>query len=162
MSPNLIIHNKWCLKAGIDELVATIVNRFIDYGSHYGVYDKKDKIYFNENERIIERQLKYFYRMDQEKKFSNENLYVKAYYLHHLLDFFMETRINVLNIELVLKKFLEEKVVSAFTDEKGDLIKFQKELNEIFQLLRNNKQELYIDLKGKYLTNNEMENKKVT
>ncbi|GAH12862.1 unnamed protein product, partial [marine sediment metagenome] len=109
----------------------------------------------------IDRQLKYFYLMDKEKKYSNENLYIKAYYLHHLLDYFMETRVDILNIELVFKKFLEEKVISAITDAEGNLINFQKELNEIFQLLRENKEELYDDLKGKYLRNREMENKKV-
>ena len=161
MSPNLIIHNIWCQKAGIDNLISTVVNRFIDYGSHYSVYEKKDGKFYDENESNIDRQLKYFYLMDKEKKYSNENLYIKAYYLHHLLDYFMETRVDILNIELVFKKFLEEKVISAITDAEGNLINFQKELNEIFQLLRENKEELYDDLKGKYLRNREMENKKV-
>jgi len=143
------VHSNWCKIAGIDDLIASVVNRFIDYGSHYSVYEKKDETFYDENESSIDRQLKYFYLMDKEKKYSNENLYIKAYYLHHLLDYFMETRVDILNIELVFKMFLEEKVVSAITDDKGNLINFQKEIDEIFQLLRNNKQELYDDLKSK-------------
>ena len=147
MSPNLMIHTKWALRAGIDELVATIVNRFIDYGAHYGLYDKKNMSLFDENERIIERQLKYFYLMDKEKKFSNDNLYVKAYYLHHLLDYFMETRIDKKNVDLLFKKFLEDKVIIEFSH-KNEIFNFSKEIEEIFQLLRENIQELYDDLEG--------------
>lgn len=147
MSPNLLVHVKWCLKAGIDNLVATVVNRFIDYGSHYSVYDKKDISFYDENEKIIERQLKYFYLMDQEKKFSSENLYIKAYYLHHLLDYFMETRFDIYDLELIFKKFSEDKIIVEFSDN-NEIINFTKEIEEIFQLLRENKQELYNDLKG--------------
>ena len=143
--PNWTIHKKWSKKAGIDELVADVVNRFIDYGAHYGVYEKKDLLFYDENERVIVRQLKYFYRMDQEKKFSKENLYVKAYYLHHLLDYFTETRIDKKNIDLLFEQFLKEKVVIEFSDG-NELINFRKEIEEIFQLLKENKQELYDDL----------------
>ncbi|MFW9897863.1 MAG: hypothetical protein ACFFDO_01210 [Candidatus Thorarchaeota archaeon] len=114
------------------------------------MYDKEDQYFYNENERIIDRQLKYFYLMDKEKKFSNENLYIKAYYLHHLLDYFTETRIDINNIELVFKKFLEDKVIVELSDS-GKTINFRKEIKEIFQLLRENKQDLYDDLKGLHL-----------
>ena len=145
MTPNWNVHNKWAKRAGIDELVADVVNRFIDYGAHYSVYDKKDLLYYDENERMIERQLKYFYRMDQEKKFSNENIYVKAYYLHHLLDYFTETRFDKKNIDLLFEQFLKEKVIIEFSHN-NEIINFRKEIEEIFQLLKENKQELYDDL----------------
>jgi len=145
MTPNWNVHTKWAKRAGIDELVADVVNRFIDYGARYCIYDKKDLLYYDENERMVERQLKYFYRMDQEKKFSNENIYVKAYYIHHLLDFFTETRIDKKDIDLLFKQFLIEKVIIEFSDN-NEIINFRKEIEEIFQLLKENKQELYDDL----------------
>lgn len=86
-----------------------------------------------------------------EKKYSKEKLYVKAYYLHHLLDYFRETRIDINNIELIFQKFLEEKVVIEISDISGNIINFQNELDELIQLLREYKQELYNDLNGNYL-----------
>ncbi len=86
--------------------------------------------------------------MDIKKKYSNENLYVKCFYLHHLLDFFKETRVNIYDIDLVFEKFLQQKVKTEFSDNIGNLINFNNEINEIFQLLRENKQELLSDLKG--------------
>jgi len=100
---------------------------------------------------VLLRQLKYLYQKDLKKKYDKENLYVKAYYLHHLLDYFRETRFDISNIELVFEKFLEDKVVIEFSDRSGKTINFQNELDELFQLLRENKQELYNDLKGNYL-----------
>ncbi|MFX0186527.1 MAG: hypothetical protein ACFE8A_02200 [Candidatus Hodarchaeota archaeon] len=114
------------------------------------MYDKEILSIYNENERIIDRQLKYFYLMDKEKKYSNENLYIKAYYLHHLLDYFTETRVEINNIELIFDKFLEDKVIVELSDN-GKIINFRKEIKEIFQLLRENKQELYDDFKGLHL-----------
>jgi len=103
------------------------------------------------DDSVLLHQLKYFYQKDLEKKYDKENLYVKAYYLHHLLDYFRETRFDISNIELVFEKFLEDKVVIEFSDRSGKTINFQNELDELFQLLRENKQELYNDLKGNYL-----------
>jgi len=60
----------------------------------------------------------------------------------------LETRINIYDIEQVFQKFLEKKVVIEYIDKKGKIINFQKEIKEIFQLLAENKEELYIDLKG--------------
>jgi hypothetical protein len=116
------------------------------------MYDDVEKELFNDKDDSNSlRQLKYFYQRDKEKKFSNEHLYVRAYYLHHLLDYFKETRYNIHNIELVFKKFLEEKVVIEFSDKQGKNYNFQNELNNIFHFLRENKKELYEDLKGSYL-----------
>ena len=38
---------------------------------------------------------------------------------------------------------------------KGNKIDFQKEMGEIFNLLRDNKNELYEDLRGKYFTDSQ-------
>ena len=123
------------------------MDKNIDYGTEWAFNDKfRDLI--NEDDNVILRQLKFFHYKDLEKRYSKENLYVKAFYLHHLLDFFMETRVNIYNIENVFQKFLEKKVVTEFIDKKGNKINFQKEIKEIFQLLAENKEELYIDLKG--------------
>ena len=121
------------------------MDKNIDYSTEWAFNDKRRDI-FNEDDNIILRQLKFFHYKDLEKQYSKENLYIKAFYLHHLLDFFMETRVNIYNIEQVFQKFLEKKVVIEFIDKKGKKITFQKEINEIFHLLAENKEELYIDL----------------
>ncbi|MHA1526254.1 MAG: hypothetical protein ACTSQD_04425, partial [Promethearchaeota archaeon] len=63
------------------------MNRFIDYGITWALDNKKSKL-AQDDDPIILRQLKFFHKRDLEKKYSKENLYVKACYLHHLLDFF--------------------------------------------------------------------------
>ena len=123
------------------------MDKNIDYGTEWAFNDKYRDI-FNEDENIILRQLKFFHYKDLEKQYSKENLYIKAFYLHHLLDFFMETRLNIYDIGQVFQKFLEKKVVIEYKDKKGKTINFQKEINEIFHLLAENKEELYKDLKG--------------
>jgi len=123
------------------------VDKNLDYGTEWA-FNIKFRGLFNEDDNIILRQLKFFHYKDLEKRYSKENLYIKAFYLHHLLDFFMETRINIYDIEQVFQKFLEKKVVIEFIDKKGKINNFQKEINEIFHLLAENKEELYIDLKG--------------
>lgn len=128
-----------------------MVNRFIDYGANFSVYDENDITYNQIDDSVLLRQLKYLYQKDLKKKYDKENLYVKTYYLHHLLDYFRETRFDINNIELVFEKFLEDKVVNEFSDRSGKIINFQNELDKLFQLLRENKQELYNDLKGNYL-----------
>jgi len=67
--------------------------------------------------------------------------------LHHLLDFFKETHVNIHDINLVFEKFLQNKVIIEIKDSTGNNINFQEELNEIFDLLRKNKGELFTDLK---------------
>jgi hypothetical protein len=107
--------------------------------------------------------LKFFHKKDLEKKYNKENLYVKACYMHHLLDFFRETYVDISDMELVFKKFLESKAIVEYIDKENNLINFQKEVDEIFQVLRDNKYEFYDDLKGMYLLNaenNDLENKK--
>ena len=114
---------------------------------------------FDIEDNNILRQLKFFYKMDKEKEFSKEILYVKAYYLHHLLDYFRETRYDIKDLDLIFKNFLENKVISEFNDKEGNLIDFSKLIEEIFQLLRKNSKELYNDLKGDYLLGSEKDEK---
>ena len=140
------------------------MNRFIDYGLDWALAldDKRSKL-AEIDDPIILRQLKFFHERDLEKKYSKENLYVKACYMHHLLDFFRETRVDINDMELVFNKFLESKVIIEYIDNDDNNINFQKEVDEIFHLLRENKYEFYEDLKGMYLLNsenNDSENKK--
>jgi hypothetical protein len=76
--------------------------------------------------------------------------------LHHLLDFFKETHVNINDIDLVFEKFLQNKVIIEISDTEGKTINFQKDLNEIFNLLKDNKNELYEDIKGKNPSNLEI------
>lgn len=80
--------------------------------------------------------------------------------MHHLLDFFKETHVDIYNIELVFTKFLQNKVIYKFINDKGEEINFKEDINELFQILRENKQHLYNDLKGSYLLNLEKTNNK--
>jgi len=123
-----------------------LVNRAVDYGFNWAFY-KQDEIAFEaNNDNIIFRQLRYFYEKDKNKKG-----YIKALYLHHLLDFFKETHVNIYDLNLVFEKFLQNKVILEISDVEGKKINFQEDLQEVFKLLKDNKKELYEDLKGEYL-----------
>lgn len=122
------------------------MNRAVDYGFNWAFY-KQDEIAFEaNNDNIIFRQLRYFYEKDKNKKG-----YIKALYLHHLLDFFKETHVNIYDLNLVFEKFLQNKVILEISDVEGKKINFQEDLQEVFKLLKDNKKELYEDLKGEYL-----------
>ena len=137
--------------AGIDELIANVVDRNIDYGTTWA-FDPHNNDDSNDDESAIVKQLKFFHQKDLEKKYSDKNLYVKAFYLHHLLDYFRETRFDIYDIDLVFDKFLKEKVKTQLVNNEGKEINFQNEIYQIFDLLKKNKRELYSDLRGKYLT----------
>ena len=124
------------------------MNRVIDYGFILKFNEDDIKIIEQNEDRIIQQQLKYFY--EKEKKTAG---YIKALYLHHLLDFFKETHVNIQDIDLVNEKFLQDKVIVEISDVGGKKINFQKHVDEIFKLIMENKEELYEDLKGEYLTN---------
>jgi len=120
-----------------------MVNRALDYGFSWAFY-KQEKVRFeNNNESIIFQQLKYFYEKDKDKKG-----YIKALFLHHLLDFFKETHVNIYNIDLVFDKFMQNKVIIEITDSDGKIINFQEDLEAIFKLLKENKKEFYEDITG--------------
>ncbi|TFG02580.1 MAG: hypothetical protein EU539_12975 [Promethearchaeota archaeon] len=148
--PNWFIHDKWSSKLGIDPLISSIVNRYIDYGGHFGLCDDQKNHYYDADDPSKLKQLKYFFQKDKEKKFSKENVYVKSYFLHHLLDYFKETRHNTNDIEFIFIKFVEDKVPIEFSDENGKVFNFRKEVDEIFTLIRQNIQELQNDLKERY------------
>ncbi|GAG90411.1 unnamed protein product [marine sediment metagenome] len=100
----------------------------------------------------------FFHQKDLENEKDNKNSYVKAFYLHHLLDYFRETRINIYDIDLVFKNFLLEKIGPEIVNRKGFKISFFNEIQQIFNLLKKNKKELYSDLRGEYLTNLDKKN----
>jgi len=102
--------------------------------------------------------LNFFHQKDLENEKDNKNSYVKAFYLHHLLDYFRETRINIYDIDLVFKNFLLEKIGPEIVNRKGFKISFFNEIQQIFNLLKKNKKELYSDLRGEYLTNLDKKN----
>ena len=143
--PNWVIHSKWTDKAKIDRLIANYVNQNIDYGTEWA-FSEDARNNINEEESNASRQLKFFYKKDLEKQYSNEKLYVKAFYIHHLLDFLKETRLNVRDLDIIFAKFLKEKVQSEIINEKRESITFMKEINEIFTLLKENLDELIEDL----------------
>lgn len=124
------------------------MNRAIDYGFNWAKYHEDDVSTEQNADLIIFQQLKYFHEKEKEKKG-----YIKALYLHHLLDFFKETYINIYDINLVFEKFMQDKVLIEIPDSEGIMINFQNEINELFDLIRENKDEFYDDLKGEYLLN---------
>ena len=141
--PNWFIHNKWAKKAGIKQNIADMVNRALDYGFNWTLYQKDGVEFENNNDNIIFQQLRYFNEKDKKKKG-----YIKALYLHHLLDFFKETYVDIYDLELVFKKFLQDKILVEISDSQGKIVNFKKDLDFVFQILRENKEELYEDLKS--------------
>ena len=144
--PNWEIHNKWTSKAGIDPLIANFVDRNIDYGTEWAF--KENQLLDGElDEPISLRQLKFFYKKDLEKKYDSDLLYVKAYYLHHLLDFLKETRISLNDLDKLFVEFLKKKVFREFINEKQEIITFDKQIQEIREIIEKNKEELMNDLR---------------
>jgi len=133
---------RWAQKAGISKKIAEFVNRTIDYGSNW-VNNETSNTALSE-EGPFYQQLVYFYDKDNDRK-----NYVKACYLHHLLDYFKETNVNVNHIELVFEKFIQKKAVVRILDLNGNKVNFNEVLTEIFQLLRKNKKQLLEDLFGR-------------
>ena len=59
---------------------------------------------------------------------------------------------------MVFENFLLEKIGSGIVNDKGIKISFSNEIQQIFNLLKKNKKELYSDLRGEYLTNLDKKN----
>ena len=144
--PNWYVHNKWTEKAGIDPLIANFVNTNIDYGTEWAFSEDKRESE-DLDEPISLRQLKFFYKKDIEKRYNNDFLYVKAYFLHHLLDFMKETRLNLDDLDEFFQNFVKKKVFLEFIDENKKPISFKEQLKEIRDLVRENRDELLHDLK---------------
>ncbi len=104
------------------------------------MFEDREVEFQKDNESTIFRQLRYFYDRDPKGL-----VYVKAAYAHFLLDFFMETIVDIHDVDRVFDKFLEDMVVDI-ADVHGTTINFRKELEELFSLLRANRQELYEDI----------------
>ncbi len=98
------------------------------------------------------KQLRYFFKKDKNLKRTEENLHVKAFYIHHLLDYFRETRYDIKNLDLIFKKFLQEKVIDEIYLDNGNIINFQPEIQSIFELFRNHKDQVLADLEGDYIS----------
>ena len=146
------MHSKWAKKAGIDKFIADFVNRNIDYGTSWAFTKGAIEFCVDEYESAVAKQLNFFHQKDLEEEY-NHNTYVKAFYLHHLLDYFKETRINIYEINAVFDQFLKEKIETETINKEGNKVNFLKEIHQIFDFLRKNKEELYSDLKGEYFTN---------
>ena len=146
------MHGKWAKKAKIDKFIADFVNRNIDYGTSWAFDSNENDFPMKEYESAKAKQLNFFHQKDLEKK-NNHKLYVKAYYLHHLLDYFRETRINIYEIGAVFDQFLKEKIQTETINAEGNKVNFLNEIHQIFDVLRKNKEELYSDLKGGYFSN---------
>ena len=143
------MHSKWTKKAGIDKFIADFVDRNIDYGTSWAFNGSENDFSVEEYESTAAKQLNFFHQKDLEKDYDHMS-YVKAYYLHHLLDYFRETRVNINDIDLVFEKFLQNKVLIEITNSEGNEINFNEVIEEVFKLLKDNKKELYEDLKGGY------------
>ena len=150
--PNWLVHNKWTDKAGIERIIANYVDRNIDYGTQWVEESHNDNSNYNIDDRIVVKQLHHFYKKDKEAKYSTEYLYVKAFYIHHLLDYFRETRFNTQNLDLIFNKFQQEKVTTEIKTDDGNIINFQREIQTIFNLFRRNKDQLFADLEGDYIS----------
>ncbi|TFG22365.1 MAG: hypothetical protein EU533_04385, partial [Promethearchaeota archaeon] len=136
--PNWYIHNKWTEKAGIDPLIANFVNTNLDYGTEWA-FSENDETSEDIDEPISLKQLKFFYKKDVEKRYDNDFLYVKAYYLHHLLDFIKETRLTLDDLDVFFEHFLKRKAFPEFVDGNNKIIRFDKQLKEIRELIRKNR-----------------------
>jgi hypothetical protein len=55
----------------------------------------------------------------------------------------------------VFERFLQDKVIIEMIDSEGNILNFQEDVNELFKLLKDNKKELYNDLRGKYATDSQ-------
>lgn len=128
---------KWAHTAGIPEGIANITNRVIDYGFNW-VYSAKSDIKNNDDPRFLH--LTYFYEMDP----KNMN-YIKAYYLHRVLDHLKETRHKELG--KALKEFETEKCLIEIERPNGQIINFRKEIDSILSLLRDNENKVLADIR---------------
>jgi hypothetical protein len=55
--------------------------------------------------------------------------------------------VNINNIDLVFEKFLQKKVIIEIIDSEGNTLNFQEVVNDLFKLIKDNKDEFYEDFK---------------
>jgi len=72
--------------------------------------------------------------------------YVKAYYLHLLLDHLKETRFKEFN--KALDEFLNENVLKEITLPDGIVLSFEEPLDEIITFVKDNQGEILNDVHG--------------
>ena len=131
----------WAEKAGIPKKIAEFVNRSIDYGSDWIINTTLRAPHIDDGP--FYQQLVFFYDKDHDRK-----NFVRACYLHHLLDYFKETNVDVNQLNIVFENFLKRKAVVEILDMNGNKVDFVEIIEELFQLLRENKKELLNDLFG--------------
>ena len=127
------------------------MNRNIDYGTSWAFIESRDDFSVEEYKSNMAKQLIYFHQQDIDGG-NGHNSHIKAFFLHHLLDYFKETRINISNINAVFEIFLKEKIEIEIITNNGKKVNFLNEIHQIFDFLRKNKEELYSDLKGEYFS----------
>ncbi len=72
--------------------------------------------------------------------------YVKAYYMHLLLDHLKETRFN--DFEKAIEEFLSGKVLSEISLPGGVVISFKSVLDDVISFFRTNEHEILKDIHG--------------
>nr|MDO8083853.1 hypothetical protein [Candidatus Sigynarchaeum springense] len=126
--------------AGISESTAHVVNRIIDYGSFSTFFNIKEAPdQFKDDQRYFV--IKYLYHKDPAK-----NSYVKAYYLHLLLDHLKETRIA--DVDGAVNDFINNKALVELPIEDEIVLNFKRELDDLAALIHANRDEVSSDIHG--------------
>ncbi len=139
--PNWYIHLKWALKAGVSENVAHVVNRSIDYGASFVFFALKRK-HAMENDDRRYHELLYLYEKDPEHL-----EYVKAYYMHFLLDHLKETKKK--ELASALDEYKQEKALLEVILEDGRVVSFLKMVDDLISLLLEHEAEVTADVYGR-------------
>ena len=143
---------KWACRLGISEPIAHVVNRLVDYGSFStyfmseGVvddgaitgHDEDDGTPPVVHEHVL---LKFMHRKDP-TRFE----YVKAYYVHLMLDHLKETRHP--DLGAAIDEFINQKALLSIKLRDGAVVSFEKVVNEIMSFFRVNELEIMKDIHG--------------
>ncbi len=143
---------KWACRLGISESVAHVVNRLVDYGSFStyfmseGVDDDGSITGHNEDDgtplEVHEHvMLKFMHRKD-----PTHLEFVKAYYVHLMLDHLKETRHSDLGD--ALDEFKGHKELLSIKSRDGTVVSFESVVNEIMSFFRENEREIMNDIHG--------------
>nr|MDO8108809.1 hypothetical protein [Candidatus Sigynarchaeota archaeon] len=99
----------------------------------------------NDDENFDNRQYFELKYLHEKEPVTDE--FVKAYYLHLVLDHLKETRFN--DLERAINEFLTEKVLIEIRIHGGMVISFKKALDEVISFLRRNEREILGDIHAK-------------